>query len=91
MTPPRRPTIACHAGGLAADGATIETLARLQLAARRLRLEMVLCHASRELQDLIAFCGLGDVLRVEVQGQPEEGEQRLRVEEEGELSDPPTG
>jgi anti-anti-sigma regulatory factor len=71
-----------------ADLATIDALARLQLAARRAGLELRLCHASPELVELIAFVGLDEMLRVEPDGQAEEGEQRLGVEEEGELADP---
>jgi anti-anti-sigma regulatory factor len=72
-----------------ADLATIDVLARLQLAARRTGLELRLRHASCELQELIELAGLGEVLRVEAGGQPEEREQRLGVEEERELDDPP--
>jgi ABC-type transporter Mla MlaB component len=81
-------TIVCDVRGLAADGATVDVLARLQLAARRLGLEIQLRHASRELQDLLAFAGLSEVLRVEAGGQAEQREQRLGVEEERELDDP---
>jgi hypothetical protein len=72
------------------DLATIEALARLQLAARRLGLELRLREAPEELRELIAFAGLSGVLGVEPSGQPEEREQRLGVEEEGELLEPPT-
>ena len=75
-------------GALAPDAAAVDALARLQLAARRLGLELRLRHASTELQELIAFVGLRDVLRVEAGGQAEEREERLGVEEERELDDP---
>jgi hypothetical protein len=71
------------------DVGTVADLARLQLAARRLDLEVVLRNASVELFELVAFVGLADVLRVELQRQPEEREERLGVEEERELDDPP--
>ena len=71
MNAPCRSTIVCDAGAFPPDVATIDTLARLQLTARRLGLELRLRHASSDLQDLIAFAGLRDVLRVEAGGQPE--------------------
>ena len=43
----------------------------------------------RELCALLELTGLASVLCVEPEGQPEEREQRLHVEEEGELADPP--
>jgi anti-anti-sigma regulatory factor len=57
-----------------ADLATIDALARLQLAARRAGLELRLCSASPELVELIAFVGLDEMLRVEPDGQAEERE-----------------
>jgi hypothetical protein len=85
----RRPsTIVCDVGALAPDAATVDVLARVQLAACRLGREVRLRNASGELRDLIAFVGLRDVLRVEPGWEPEEREQRLRVEEERELDDP---
>ena len=71
MTGPRRSTIVCDVSAFPPDAAAIDTLARLQLTARRLGLELRLRHASNELQDLLAFAGLRDVLRVETGGQPE--------------------
>jgi anti-anti-sigma regulatory factor len=67
---------------------TIGVLARLQLAAKRAGVEILLRHPDGELQELIAFVGLSGVLRVESGGQSEEGEEPLRVEEERELDDP---
>ena len=60
--------------------AVVDSLARLQLAARRRGYSIRLRHASRALCDLITLVGLADVLPVEVGGEPEVGEQ-LRVEE----------
>ena len=68
---------------------TVDALARLGLAGRRIGRELRLRNASQELQELLAFVGLADVLRVEPLGQPEEREQRLGVEEEGHLGDLP--
>ena len=71
------------------DLGTVADLARLQLAARRLNLDVVLRNASDALVELVAFVGLADVLRVEPRRQAEEREERLGVEEERELDDPP--
>jgi len=51
----------------------------------RASLELRLQNATDE---LVAFAGLADVLRLEAGGQPEEREERLGVEEERELDDP---
>ena len=88
MPAPRPSTIVCDVGALAADAATLDVLARLQLAARRLGRELHLREASQELRDLVAFAGLAEVLRLQPGGQPEEREQRLGVEEERQLDDP---
>ena len=82
------PTIDCDVSALAPDAVTIDVLAGLQLAARRLGLQLRLHGASAELQELVAFFGLRDALSVEVERQAEEGEQGLGVEEERELDDP---
>jgi hypothetical protein len=81
--------IVCDVGGAAADAVVVGALARLQLGARGAGFELRLRNASRELEELVAFCGLRDVLRVEPRRQPEEREERLRVEEERELDDLP--
>ena len=70
------------------DAATVDVLARLQLAARRLGREIRLHNASLELQELLDFMGLTDVLRVEPRRQTEERKQRLGVQEERELEIP---
>jgi hypothetical protein len=67
--------------------ATVEALARLQLAARRKGLDLRLHVVSRELRDLIELAGLMQALGVEPRRQPEEREQRVGIEEEGELGD----
>ncbi len=74
MSAPRPTTIVCDVCALAPDGVAVDVLARLQLTARRLGLEIRLRHASGELQELLAFVGLRDVLRVEAGGQAEERE-----------------
>ena len=88
--------VVCDVGALAADLVAIETLARLRLTARRLGCGLRLRGASRALEQLLAFCGLCDVLPVEDGlilgrngGQPEQREQPLGVEERVEARDPP--
>ena len=84
----RRPTpIVCDVRALAPNLAAVDALAQLRLAARRNGLDVTLINASGELQELLAFAGLGEVLRVETKGQAEQREQRGRVEEERELGD----
>ena len=88
MTSPRLRTIVCDVGSTAPDATTVGALARLQLNARRLGQEVRLSHVSSELQELLDFVGLSEVLRVEPGGQAKEGEQRVGIEEERELDDP---
>lgn len=53
-------TFFIDAGGLPADGRTIDALARLVLVARRHGCETKLCQTSAELLDLIEFAGLSE-------------------------------
>jgi hypothetical protein len=69
--------------------ATIDQIARLQLAVRRRDCELELRNASRDLLALIDFVGLAGVLRVETGRQVEQRKQPRGVEEERELGDPP--
>jgi ABC-type transporter Mla MlaB component len=74
------------------DLLTVDALARLQLAARRMGCSVWLRDAPPMLHGLLAFAGLDDAipsaeLRLEVRRQTEQREQALRVEEEGELDD----
>jgi hypothetical protein len=80
--------LSCDVGALPADGVALDALARLQLAARRVGLELVICNASRELCCLIRFTGLEEALRVEPQRETEQREERLHVEKEREFRDP---
>lgn len=73
---------------MAADLSTVDALARLQLEARRLGLELRLVEASDELLELVDLAGLVVVLGVEPRRQAEEREERLGVEEERQLGDP---
>ncbi len=70
------------------DIATIERIARLQVALRRRGFELRLGGAGAALVDLIAFSGLAGVLCLEVHRQVEQREQPRRVEEEGDLRNP---
>jgi hypothetical protein len=71
------------------DCATIDGIARLQLAVHRCGLELQLRNANEPLRELIGLAGLGGVLRVEPGRQTEEREQLGCVEEERQLDDPP--
>ena len=72
-----------------ADLGTVDVLARLQLAARRSGTELRVTHASDDLRELITFLGLEEALGLEPRGQAEEREERVGVEEERQLDDPP--
>jgi ABC-type transporter Mla MlaB component len=89
MAQPHPARIVVDAAVLAADAATLDLLARMQLAARRLGRYVSLRDPSRDLQRLIAFAGLEEALRVEPPRQAEEREQPLGAEEERQLLDPP--
>jgi anti-anti-sigma regulatory factor len=73
-----------------ADALVLDLVARLQLTARRLGARVCVRNASDRLRELLAFTGIAEVcgLRVEPERQPEQREDGLRVEEEGELDDP---
>ncbi len=67
---------------------TIDRLACLQLAARRSGCFLELAGARPSLLELLDFCGLAEVLRVEAGRQAEKRKDPRGVEEEGELPDP---
>jgi ABC-type transporter Mla MlaB component len=84
----------CDVGGLAdPDAVTVDALARLQLTARRLGLQIRVRHAGGELRDLLALMGLCEVvplcadLPLEAGRQTEEREEGGGVEEEGDPGD----
>ena len=54
----------CDVGGVEPNAATVDALARLQLAAKRRGCRVHLRNASGELMELVAFMGLEDVLVV---------------------------
>jgi hypothetical protein len=75
------------ADGLSPDIATLNALAKLQLHASRLGLELRLRHCSPQLRAIVAFAGLAEVLLAVDERRAEQREQRLGVEEEGHLGD----
>jgi anti-anti-sigma regulatory factor len=64
--------VLCDVGGVVADAASVEALARLQLVARRAGCDLRLRNASPELRDLVAFMGLRDVLPEEETATPQD-------------------
>jgi hypothetical protein len=86
--------IVCDVGALPANARTIEALARLQLTARRHGRRIRLQRASRELEQLIEFVGLADVLetRPVLRGRSRDAEEREHprgIEERVDRDDPP--
>ncbi len=75
------------------DCGTVEALARLQLAARRVDRQIRLRGAPPQLVELVMLAGLADVLpceggsRVQVERQAKEREEPSRVEEERDAGD----
>lgn len=67
----------------------VDTLARLQLVARRGGYRLELVRAPAELLELVELSGLSEALGVEPGREPEEREERVGVEEERELDDTP--
>jgi hypothetical protein len=90
MSPRPPPSVVCDVGAVACPSlATVDAVARLALRVRRLGHDVRLRRASVELLELIALAGLAEVLRVEAGREAEEREERVGVEEEGELGDRP--
>jgi hypothetical protein len=90
-----RPRVVCDVGALTdPDLGAVEELARAQLTARRLGLEVGLRYASRELCEVLDLVGLCDVLPTvaalsrESSGEIEQREEGLRVQEEADPGDP---
>jgi len=84
--PPGPFVITCDVSLVGPDPSVLDTLARLQLAARRLGTTIRLHNASPALVDLITIAGLGDILvvvdsGVEMERKVEEREQ-VGVDEE---------
>jgi hypothetical protein len=70
------------------DLAIVDSLARMQLGARRRGTRLKLRDVSDELRGLLELVGLADVLALEPGRQPEVGEQ-LGVDEVVQATDPP--
>jgi ABC-type transporter Mla MlaB component len=54
--------VVCDVRALAADAVTVDALARLQLTARRHGRQIKLHRASRELEELLSFAGLAEIV-----------------------------
>jgi ABC-type transporter Mla MlaB component len=54
--------VLCDVQGVEPDAVTVDALARLQLASRRLSCRVRLCHASDPLLELVELMGLTEVL-----------------------------
>jgi ABC-type transporter Mla MlaB component len=62
LTAARGKTVYCDVAGVSADAASVDALARLQLAASRNGCRVRLRNASADLLDVVALMGLADVL-----------------------------
>jgi ABC-type transporter Mla MlaB component len=71
------------------DLAAIDQLARISLGLQRCGCELRLQQPTADLVALIELAGLADLLRVQVKREAEKWKEPGRVEEEGELADPP--
>jgi anti-anti-sigma regulatory factor len=76
------------AGVQTPDARAIDRLARLQLEAGRHGVRLRFVNVNQQLYLLIEFCGLTEVLSVQVERQAEQGEQPGGVQEERDLRDP---
>ncbi|HEV7806181.1 MAG TPA: hypothetical protein VGO80_10195 [Solirubrobacteraceae bacterium] len=83
--------VVCDVRSLAADARTVDALARLQLAARRLGCRIRLHRASPELDALLSFLGLAEVIGSAGgrRRQAEQREQPRGVEERVDRDDAP--
>jgi anti-anti-sigma regulatory factor len=72
-----------------ADFATVDALARASLCARRAGARMRVVNATPELEELIGFAGLDEVLLGRRERQAEERKEPFGVEKRGEADDPP--
>jgi hypothetical protein len=77
--------VQCDVAALPPDALSVDTLARVQLEARRHGCRVQLRNVPAELGRLLSFLGLADAVglgrRLEAQRQPEEREDPRRVEE----------
>jgi hypothetical protein len=91
MARSRQRAIVCDASALEADLATVDMLAGLLLAAKRLGLPLLVRQASDDLRALLALTGLAGVLGVEPLWQAEERKHPPGVQEERQLGDGSSG
>jgi ABC-type transporter Mla MlaB component len=70
-----------------ADLAAVNALARAAVNARRCGARLRVVNASQDLQQLITFAGLADVLLGRIEGKVEEREEAIGVEERVEPDD----
>ena len=86
---PGRHSLVCDVGRVTTpDLATIEALCRLRLAVADRGFAVQLRGASPGLRELLGLCGLDGALPLVDEGQPEQREQPVGVEEEVEPGDP---
>jgi|tagenome__1003787_1003787.scaffolds.fasta_scaffold20579110_2 hypothetical protein len=81
--------IVCDASALEADLASADRLARLQLAAKRIGMELRLRRPPAELRALLTLIGLAEALGVEPVRQAEQREDARCVEKERHIGDSP--
>lgn len=87
-----RDAIVCDVSTLTEpDLGTVDALARLELAVKKLGGALALCGVGPRLRELLELTGLEETLCVEAPGQPEQREQALRVEEEADAGDGAAG
>lgn len=86
----------CEVSSFEISVVSVEALARMQLAARRLGRRLNFRDVSSELEALVELLGLAtllgetDSVLAKPRGEPEQGKQPLSVEEEADAADPLT-
>ena len=77
----------CDVGDRRADLATVAALARACVNSKRLGARLRVVNAAPELDELLSFVGLDELLLGRRRRQPEEREEALGVEERGVADD----
>jgi hypothetical protein len=86
---PDRPVVTCHLGAVAApDLGTVDALCRLRMSVAHMGYVLRLIEATPQLEELLTWCGLDESSLVQAEGEAEEREETLGVEEEVEPGDP---
>jgi hypothetical protein len=81
--------VTCHLGSVAApDLGTVEALCRLRMSVVHMGFALRLIEATPELEKVLIWCGLEEALGLVGEGETEEREETLGVEEEVEPGDP---